>query len=231
MPAYNEAEYLPSTLDQLNAILQEIPGGEIIVVDNDSTDETISVARARGARVISEEMRQISRVRNTGAQHARSKFLVFVDADTHVPMDVMRKALELMRAGCAGGGALSRYEDERSIYGALTAAVWRFLSSHLKLAAGHFFFVQKTAFDACGGFSEKLYAAEDVDLSRRIKRWARIKNASFEIIPDTILTSSRKMRWFSPARLWFALFFFTLFPAAVRFKSLCGFWYQRPRAR
>jgi glycosyltransferase involved in cell wall biosynthesis len=49
IPALNEAESLPRTLDEVRAIA---PGCDVLVVDDGSTDDTSAVARARGARTL-----------------------------------------------------------------------------------------------------------------------------------------------------------------------------------
>ena len=45
--------------------------GEIIVVDNNSSDKTAEVANSKGARVVFEPINQISKARNTGAKWAK----------------------------------------------------------------------------------------------------------------------------------------------------------------
>jgi len=89
VPALNEAACLPSTLDSIRAAAELLRAREVevetVVVDNDSDDETASVARAEGATVVREPVRNIARARNTGARHAAAEVLVFVDADVLVP--------------------------------------------------------------------------------------------------------------------------------------------------
>ena len=82
VPAFNEEEYLPATLQCLNACMDRIEGvtGEIIVVDNNSDDQTALVAESHGARVVHEKIRGIGRARNSGAEQARGQLFFFVDA-------------------------------------------------------------------------------------------------------------------------------------------------------
>jgi len=55
IPAWNEAAYLPRLLDSVDVARKQYRGGvariEVIVADNDSTDETPQIAAARGCRV------------------------------------------------------------------------------------------------------------------------------------------------------------------------------------
>ena len=97
IPAYNEEDYLPSTLSSLHSAMDSIPHkGEIIVVDNNSTDNTRHVAEKYGARVVFEPFRQIAKARNSGAKAAKSNFLVFLDADTMLPPQLLQKSLMLL---------------------------------------------------------------------------------------------------------------------------------------
>ncbi|GGA85050.1 glycosyl transferase [Arenimonas soli] len=79
LPAKNEAEGLRRTLPALSAVL---PGAEMIVVDDGSTDETADIARAAGARVLSSpySMGNGAAIKR-GARAAGGEVLVFLDAD------------------------------------------------------------------------------------------------------------------------------------------------------
>ncbi|WP_240805729.1 glycosyltransferase [Streptomyces sp. A1547] len=64
IPAYNEAKYLPRYLPTVFASLRAWEAGsgrrgEVIVVDNASTDDTTTTAKALGARVVTELVRGI----------------------------------------------------------------------------------------------------------------------------------------------------------------------------
>lgn len=75
IPAYNEESYLPKTLASIKAAISEIDfPAEIIVVDNESTDETSRIAVDFGAKVISETGHNIATVRNTGAKRQAATF-------------------------------------------------------------------------------------------------------------------------------------------------------------
>ena len=76
-PALNEE-------DSLGFVLTSIPKeqiAEIIVVDGGSTDNTINIAEAAGARVIREPRRGYGQACATGVEHAKEDILVFLDAD------------------------------------------------------------------------------------------------------------------------------------------------------
>ncbi|MEP6879988.1 MAG: glycosyltransferase, partial [Nitrosospira sp.] len=70
IPAFNEERLIEPCLQSVSASLaaNDRPGltSEIIVVDNNSTDNTANLARQAGARVVFEPINQIGRARNTG---------------------------------------------------------------------------------------------------------------------------------------------------------------------
>ncbi|WP_290885172.1 glycosyltransferase family 2 protein [Arenimonas sp.] len=89
LPAKNEAEGLRRTLP---ALAQALPGAELIVVDDGSTDETAAVAASLGARVLSSpySMGNGAAIKR-GARAASGEVIVFMDADgQHDPAHIPR---------------------------------------------------------------------------------------------------------------------------------------------
>lgn len=66
---------------------------ECIVVDNDSRDQTVKIAKKNKAKVITETRNDFSRLRNIGKNAATGDWLLYVDADEQVTPD-LRKRLE-----------------------------------------------------------------------------------------------------------------------------------------
>ena len=89
LPAKNEADGLRKTLP---ALRDAIPGAELIVVDDGSTDATAQVAAEHGATVLSApySMGNGAAIKR-GARHASGEILVFMDADgQHDPACIPR---------------------------------------------------------------------------------------------------------------------------------------------
>jgi glycosyltransferase involved in cell wall biosynthesis len=233
IPAYNEAELLPLTLTALQEAMLSIHklNGEIIVVDNNSSDNSAELAIAAGARVVTEPINQISRARNAGAEVATGRFLFFLDADTILPCKLLRQALHnLQNEKCCGGGAVVGFsgDDIGFIIKSLTAC-WNWMATKIKLAAGCFVYCKREGFDAIGGFSEKLFAGEELRFSRQLSAWGKKNNQSFIIIENPhIITSPRKVDWHSSLKIIALMCFFMIFPPALRFKGCCSLWYKRP---
>ncbi|MFQ5589425.1 MAG: glycosyltransferase, partial [Nitrospiria bacterium] len=204
--------------------------GEIIVTDNNSTDQTAAVARTHGASVVFEAKNQIARARNAGARRAQGEYLIFVDADTMISADLLKQALNNLREGnCVGGGALVSFDKKTGWAASLIIRFWQWVSIHCQLAAGSFVYCLRQAFEEAGGFSEALYAGEEIRLSWALKKWGKPRRQSFRIITDfPVRTSARKLD--DPARVVLATLICILFPFSIYFKSLCGYWYKRDRA-
>ncbi|MEN8691885.1 MAG: glycosyltransferase [Desulfobacterales bacterium] len=231
VPAFNEELYLPQTLDNLrSAMATAAMPGEIIVVDNNSTDRTSDVARRWGATVAFEAINQISRARNTGARCARGRYLIFVDADTRVSPELLQLALDRLEGkDCAGGGAAVAPDRPLKPFYRLAIDAWNRFSIKFKIAAGCFIFCLREGFEAVGGFSQKVYVGEEVWFSKNIGRWARSRNLSFSIIDRVpAVTSTRKLSWFSSYHTLALLVSMIFFPLIMRHRSLCRFWYRRP---
>jgi glycosyltransferase involved in cell wall biosynthesis len=81
IPAYNEAAFLGTCIDSLQAQDFREPY-EIIVVDNNSTDGTADLARSRGATVVHEARTGVCPARQSGTAAARGEIVVSTDADT-----------------------------------------------------------------------------------------------------------------------------------------------------
>ena len=232
IPAYNEEAYLPEALASAYAAMDAgRRKGEVVVVDNNSSDRTAEIARSMGAVVIHEPVNQIARARNTGARAARGRNLIFLDADTTLPAALLGAALQNLDSGqIVGGGTLVAFNRPLDVSAQKALDLWNGFSRRLNIAAGCFVYCTKEAFEAVGGFSERVYASEEIWLSLRMHLWARRRGKRFRIIThQPAVTSVRKLDWFSPTRLAVSSLLLTLFPFALFSRRLCNIWYDRPK--
>lgn len=231
VPAYNEEELLPGTLAALREAMAVVPRrGEIVVVDNNSTDPTPALAAAGGARVVFEPVNQIARARNAGARAARGRFLVFVDADTMVPPDVLQASLDALDSDrVVGGGCAVSIDFGTNGAARFLLRLWNRVSVKGRLAAGSYLFSRRDAFEAVGGFPQSVYASEELWLSRTLKRWGRARGMEFRVLDGTpVRSSGRKGEWYSASTLVATTLLLVLFPFLVRSKRFCWLWYRRP---
>ena len=175
----------PSAYGQLGAI-------EIIVADNQSSDATAEIARARGCLVATVEKRVIGAVRNGGAALAQGEILALIDADMQVHEGIfsaMDTALATSR--CIGGASGVRME-RMSLGLALTYAAMLPMVWLTGMDTG-VVFCRRADFLEIGGYDESRLVAEDVMFLVALRRLGRIrKQKLFRLRQAKAIVSTRK---------------------------------------
>ena len=226
VPAFNEERLLGATLLAIQEASRELSdSAEIIVVDDASTDGTAAIAQSFGAQVVSVHCRQIAAVRNAGARRANGAFLIFVDADTIISAALAEAAVAALHAGAVGGGCEVRFEGRLPLYARFLSAALTPVFRALRIAAGCFLFCSRKAFDEVGGFDEELFAAEEIAMSRSLRRMGE-----FVILPQHVTTSGRKVRTHSAREIFSGMLRLLLAgPRALRRREGLEFWYAERR--
>ena len=225
---------LPKTIDSIRDAMSNISGkmGEIIVVDNDSSDLTAEVAKARKCRVVHESFRQIAKARNRGAKEAIGRYLFFVDADTVVPNKILQEAISKMqKRKIGGGGALIKFDHDhgRFFSGKLLPMLWNLLSEHFKLFAGSFIFCRADYFDQAGGFPESHFAGEEIIFAKRLKKVLKDDGLGVCVLKDFhVCSSARKLVWHSDWSILNKILPLVGLPWLLKSRKACRFWYERP---
>jgi glycosyltransferase involved in cell wall biosynthesis len=235
VPAFNEEKLIAASLQAVsNAAAAFTRRGwqtEIIVCDNNSTDATATLALNAGARVVFEPINQIARARNSGAAAASGDWFLFVDADSRPTQELFDDIAAQIQSGrCLAGGSTIRL-DERHFLADFVTGLWNLLSRLAQWAAGSLIFCQADAFRALGGFNMELFASEEIDLSRRLKKLARARRMKMVVLHrHPLLTSARKVRLYSRADM--AAFFKNalLRPRqTITSRQACSPWYDGRR--
>ena len=226
VPAYNEERLLGATLDALHAAGRAVGElYELIVVDDASTDRTAIIARRHGAVLVSVAHRQIAATRNSGARKANGDLFIFVDADTIANEAVVRSAVEALRGGAVGGGAAVEFDGAVPLYARLLMPILVRLFRVARVAAGCFLFCTRSAFMAAGGFDEAFYGAEELVMSRALKRYGK-----FVVLPLAVTTSGRKLRTHSVREVLMVIGRLALRgPEAVKRRQGMELWYAERR--
>jgi glycosyltransferase involved in cell wall biosynthesis len=226
VPAHNEQFELASTLAAIQAACRNAyQPYEIIVVDDVSTDATPEIALCAGAKVIRIERRQIAAARNAGARAAQGEYLFFVDADTRINRTHVNGGIAALEAGYAGGSARVKMDGTIPVWGRVLLRGFSSVYFGLNLGAGAFLFTTRRNFQAVGGFDEQYYAGEEVYFSIALKKLGR-----FKVLPESIVTSGRKLRMY-PAKQFLCNFFGVIVggPRAVRSRAKLQLWYDGKR--
>jgi glycosyltransferase involved in cell wall biosynthesis len=197
IPAYNEEKLIRQNLEQLHLALNEHRDAryswEIIVCDNHSSDQTAEIAAKAGAKIIKEPFRQISRVRNTGANVAQGDWLIFMDADSYPQPELIAEVIDVIGDGNHIGCGTTILVEGGTLFNKLRMERLNPLYRLFKFSGGAFILCQQEAFQAIQGFSSHLYAYEDLDFVFRLKKYGRLKGKSFPVLYRyPIITSGRK---------------------------------------
>jgi glycosyltransferase involved in cell wall biosynthesis len=195
VPAHNEEILIGQALSALErAARASGEPFEIIVVDDASTDATASVAQEHGARVISVHHRHIAATRNAGARQARGEFLFFVDADTLATPEAVAAGIKALRSGAVGGGCVFNFDGALPLWARILHPIGVSVGRIIRLIGGCFLFCRSDVLRSIGGFSERVYAAEELFFIRALKQQGR-----FVVPPHFVITSGRKVRTHSLA--------------------------------
>jgi GT2 family glycosyltransferase len=177
IPALNEEKHIGRCIQSIRQLI--LPSGveelEIVVVDNQSADDTAEISRRLGARVIEVVPGRPSVARNAGAQAARGQWLAFVDADCELARDWLKRcAAELNGSGetvAVGGAAAPPTRDATWV-----TRAWYYLAHSSRDAKAHQvrwlptfnLLVRRDAFEQAGGFDETLSTCEDCALGFKL---------------------------------------------------------------
>jgi glycosyltransferase involved in cell wall biosynthesis len=196
IPAKNEERYIGKLLESIR--VQDYPhirSTAIYVADANSTDRTREIAQQFS------EVLQIHIIpgglpsvgRNAGAHLARSRYVLFVDADIELPEPTLiRRSLEVARnqglycattnIRCPQGSLLDRF-----LYGGSNLV--QYLARYIKpFATGMYMLWDRDFFNEIGGFDERIAYAEDYFLTKQVP------GKRFGVIPGSVVTSNRRFR-------------------------------------
>lgn len=209
IPAHNEEKYIGKCLRAIKRAAMEVPDKvQIIVVANRCTDRTAAVAKHYGAKVIENNDRCISSIRNAGVKASEGKIIVTIDADSVMTKGSLTEIRKLLSSGkYIGGGAMPRFD--RMSLGIAVSTIY--ISLHLipvmiksgGMLSGTMFWFRRKDFDRIGGFDESLVSLEDMDFARRLKALGKKYHKKYGTLRRSyVITSSRKFDEFGD---WYLL--------------------------
>jgi len=124
-----------------------------------------------------------------------------------------------------GGGAAVQFDGSVPLYAKLLVPLFVRVFRVARLAAGCFLFCTRGAFVAVGGFDEAFYGAEELVMSRALKRLGK-----FVVLRDAVSTSGRKLRTHSASEVLVLLARLAFRgPKAVKQRQGMDLWYAERR--
>ena len=185
IPALNEAVDIPATLAPLQTMRTR--GVEVILVDGGSNDQTKQIALPSVDRVI-DGVRGRARQMNVGARESKGDMLLFLHADSILPIDADTSIVAALRTSSRTWGRFDVTIEGAHFFLPVVAWFMNHRSRLTGIATGdQGLFMTRDAFTAAGGFAE-IPLMEDVALCAMLK-----KNGAPICLAQTIATSGR--RW------------------------------------
>lgn len=169
VPVLNEAATIAATLAALQPLRAH--GVEVIVVDGGSIDATLTLCQGQACHLIHAPQGRAKQM-NAGAAQARGNVLLFLHADTFLPVDAVADVLDAVSGG-ANWGRFDVQIDGSSRLLPVIAAFMNRRSRWTGIATGdQAMFVGWDLFQRVGGFPDQPLM-EDVELSSRLLRHAK----------------------------------------------------------
>jgi len=167
IPAYNESQFIEACLLSIRSRIERLGiKGEIIVVDNGSSDNTAALAQKYADQVYSISRNTVSCARNLGAKKANNELLAFVDGDVELTdrwmACLMAHYKQMLKKPSFVTGAQCLVPGN----GTWIEKYW-FANLKDKYLGGANILTSKSAFANIGGFDESLTTGEDYDFCLR----------------------------------------------------------------
>ena len=173
IPAHNEEEFLPKTLEALAR--QDYPKYEVIVVANGCRDRTVEVAEDKCDLLVELKARGLGPARNTGAEKAQGDLLLFLDADTLLESDALSTVAREFSPLHAMGTLRGVPDTGKTSYRVIYFFKNLIHKTHAHHGSSGVILCWKRQFEAVGGFNNELYLRENSDLMKKLRRFGRYK--------------------------------------------------------
>jgi len=204
VPVLNGEKYIGQCIDSLLKMDINSDSVDIFVVDNGSTDATVSILRQK--KVVFEVCPgvSISSLRNTGARNTKGELVGFVDSDCFVDSKWLHEAKQIFKIN-------DEIAVVGSYYGIATNSTWvertwfdmkKDIVGNVDFLPGGNMLFRREIFEIIGGFNESMVTGEDYEICKKIRDYGyKVYNSpkvkvmhmgNFKKMSDII----RKERWY-----------------------------------
>ncbi len=176
IPAYNEEVLLPRLLEAISN--QTFKDFEVILVDANSTDKTIEVAKKFSnkftLKIVEINEKNVSASRNLGASKAKGEFLFFIDADNYVYPAFLKDMIAILETGYQMV-IPSIIPDSKNLYYKIAyktanIIIWLTWKFKLSFSTGGNLVVKRHVFEEIHGFDKTIFVGEDHDIVIRARK-------------------------------------------------------------
>lgn len=185
IPAYNEENYIARCLRSV--VEQSLPPDqvEIILVDNNSTDNTVKIAATfPRVHIIHEATPGAGMARARGWSEARGAIIASTDADAQVPRHWLKKivhAFDMQPELVAMSGGYLFYDRDfivnfivKIFERSLVALSWFLAGGVMALTAVNMA-VRRDIYIKTPGFDPQLHFGEDLNLAKKLHQYGKLK--------------------------------------------------------
>lgn len=196
MPCLNEARTLRECVVKARRCLQELGiAGEVIVADNGSTDGSIALAEAAGARVVHASRRGYGAALQAGIAAARGRYVVMGDCDGSYDFGHLERFVAKLRAGC---DLVMGNRFDGGIESGAMPHLHRYLGNPVLTAIGRRFFGGKVRDFYCGlrGFRKESFErlrirSEGMEFALEMVAMMSMFGMRVEEVPTTLVPDGR----------------------------------------
>jgi rSAM/selenodomain-associated transferase 2 len=212
IPALNEETTIAASLRALSTLEPQ----QIIVVDGGSRDRTVEICRQFPVEVAASE-RGRARQMNCGAALANGDVLLFLHADTRLPLSAFQDVAQaLNNPKCLGGRFDVELEGAHWVLKIISALI-NYRSRMTKVGTGdQAIFVRRKVFQRLGGYPD-IPLMEDIAFGRAIKRLGEVA-----CLRSRVITSARRWEsdgiWRTIVKMWMLKFLYLAGVSPARLK-------------
>ncbi len=192
IPAFNEEKYIRHCLESLRK--QSYKNNfETIVVDNNSTDKTLQVAKEFGAKIISEKKQGYVFALKRGMDEAKGDIIAVTDADCEVAPDWLKKIAKAFKdkkiigltGNCRLNTSSKALEDVSHImFHFFLVGTFRMRKPNMN---GLNCAIRRDVYKKIGGIDTRFTMSPDVDLGMRLKKYGKVV-----YLKDLVVTTSAR---------------------------------------
>jgi cellulose synthase/poly-beta-1,6-N-acetylglucosamine synthase-like glycosyltransferase len=194
----NAERYLADCIESVRAADYPQDRLEIVYSDGGSTDATLEIARAHGARIVppDEERPTPSGGRNSGWRALDTTHVLFLDCDTMLDPAFLKLALPALRGPVAAvcGQRYERY-PYRNVYHLIMSMEWRAETGYCRYFGGDVL-ILRDALEKTNGYDVSVLVGEDPELSYRVRKCGfQVVRLDTRVTTHDINMSSFRQYW------------------------------------